>query len=223
MQRSLLVVLASTVVGCAPSGPTEQYGFVTLLGRDTVAVERVYALAAPSDDRRRRSVAARAPSPLRIRSHPGRQDQADGHGCEHAQRSDAGGAGTTDHRRLLQRSGEDLHSRLERDPRHQLRDRRRPRGSPRLDDVQRDRTGDRLRARACGWRKRRQGRRRHVPAVLSRSRHRPELRAAQGSRPSRRQRTCGASTRLAGRYRRRHRRQRWPTPYVLRQAIDLPG
>lgn len=36
-------ILASLVVllGCAPSGPTEQYGFVTQLGRDTVAAERI--------------------------------------------------------------------------------------------------------------------------------------------------------------------------------------
>lgn len=39
MNRSLLLVLS--VVGCTADGPTEQYGFVTRLGRDTVAVERI--------------------------------------------------------------------------------------------------------------------------------------------------------------------------------------
>ncbi|MEP7383508.1 MAG: DUF2911 domain-containing protein [Gemmatimonadota bacterium] len=39
MKRSPIVVLA--LVACSSSGPTEQYGFVTVLGRDTVAVERV--------------------------------------------------------------------------------------------------------------------------------------------------------------------------------------
>ena len=39
--RKRLVFLACAVAGCSDSSPPEQYGFVALLGRDTVSVERV--------------------------------------------------------------------------------------------------------------------------------------------------------------------------------------
>jgi hypothetical protein len=35
------VLVALFLLACAPAGPTERYGFVTLLGRDTIAVESV--------------------------------------------------------------------------------------------------------------------------------------------------------------------------------------
>jgi len=39
--RSLILPFVGFAAACAPSGPPEQYGFITKLGNDTIAVERV--------------------------------------------------------------------------------------------------------------------------------------------------------------------------------------
>ena len=41
MMRALVAVAVTVVGACSPAAPPEQYGFVALLGRDTISVERV--------------------------------------------------------------------------------------------------------------------------------------------------------------------------------------
>ena len=192
MPRSFFLLLA-TLAACTPKAPAEQYGFVALLGNDTVSIERITRTPRTliSDDVDR--------FPLVRQRHTVIGIADDGRLTRMVMdvRTPSGKTPAERGRRVLaeftRRLGDCHHHRQRRCVRPGIQNRRRADGPARVDALQRDRTRNRIRTaprpgrHACGRRQR------LIPAVLSRSRRRPGFRAAQRLGASARRRFRGVA------------------------------
>ena len=221
MKRSPLLPLL--LLACSNATPPEHYGFVAVLGNDTVSVERIARSPTrlvtdgvdrwPFVRRRHTEFDLAADGTIRhmvmdVRTPNGRSPRERGRRV------------TAD---FTKPRGDDLGPRQQRRAGHLVRHRRSDHRSARVDDVQRHRAGDRGGPPPRRGGRPRAGRQRAVPAVLSGPGRRTELHAAPGLGAPACRGQGGAAARLVVGNRRRDGRQRRAHADLLGDAEHLQG